>query len=83
MNEYLILLSRALSSIEFCFLVIYFQNNLYQKKFANFIYFVYTFIFILISLFIHFLNIPLINVFFTITSIFLQVLSFIKVPGKK
>ena len=83
MNEYLILLSRALSSIEFCFLVIYFHNNLYQKKFANFIYFVYTFIFILISLFIHFLNIPLINVFFTITSIFFTSAFFYKSTWKK
>lgn len=69
MSEYLKIISQVLSGIEFCLLVIYFHNKVYCKKFSRNFYIIYIIIYIMLNIFIHLLEIPIINVFFSFSSI--------------
>lgn len=83
MNEYLKIISKVLSSIEFCLLVIYFHNKLCQKKFSNSFYNIYMFIFFILSIFVHMIGIPIINVMFSAISIMITSIFFYQNNYKK
>lgn len=69
MNDCLKILSRVLSSIEFCILVVYFHDKLYKRKFSNYFYIIYLVIYTMLSIFVHLFECPIVNVIFSASTI--------------